>query len=217
MDDYSCAACPEGKYKTIDTDQVPDPHPCFSCLTTGEWSTEGATQCACARGYSGVAGGKEYGTCELCTSGKFKNETKDGACELCSQRAKCDIGFFSTDCVPAQDYSCLPCTNVLAEHTEYISAAPIGSSNCTVRLGCSTGSAATPASCARGPAAARRRAVQLALPDSAASPSTTDSCSFVSMGDDAGGWVDFERDFVAAEQADVVRPLTNDVRRRLLT
>merc|ERR1712216_204130 len=76
MDDYSCAACPEGKYKTIDTDQVPDPHPCFSCLTTGEWSTEGATQCACARGYSGVAGGKEYGTCELCTPGKLRTKQR---------------------------------------------------------------------------------------------------------------------------------------------
>lgn len=128
-DDYSCKACPEGKYKTQQTETIPDPHPCFSCLAKGEWSTEGAERCSCNAGYSGIAGGTTYGTCTVCPAGQFKSVVSDSKCQPCSL-STCDVGFYLSACVPEHDHMCTPCTNVLQQNMEYISAAPLGSMSC---------------------------------------------------------------------------------------
>jgi len=105
-DDYSCAMCPSGKYKTARSEAIPDPHPCFSCLAVGEWSEDGAAKCACNTGYGGIAGGSVYGTCAVCAAGKFKSTVGDGDCAPCSQPSLCGVGFFLDACVPARDYAC---------------------------------------------------------------------------------------------------------------
>ena len=125
-DDYSCALCPAGKYKAQQSDVIPDPHPCFSCLAEGEWSEEGASRCACNVGYAGVAGGFVYGTCTVCAAGKFKSLVGDRGCEPCSEPSACDVGFFLDDCVAARDYTCKASTLAAAEQIEC----------CSVRAAC---------------------------------------------------------------------------------
>jgi len=136
-EDYACVACPPGKYKFLATAEIPDPHPCFSCLGNGEWSAAGAAHCACNAGYGGVAGGQAYGTCTLCAPGKFKSVTGDGDCAPCAVGVTCGTGFFVAECTPARDRECRACTNALRPHAQYVSAAPPGSRNCSV--GCSPG------------------------------------------------------------------------------
>jgi len=136
MRDYSCSACPAGKYKTQNTDIIPDPHPCFSCLGKGEWSAEGAEHCSCNAGYSGIAGGKTYGTCKVCSAGQFKSDVSDNLCQMCSL-STCPVGYYLSDCVPAQDHTCTPCTNVPGANLEYVATALPGSHTCDV--GCKAG------------------------------------------------------------------------------
>ena len=47
-DNYACVACAPGKYKLIATEEIPDLHPCFHCLTTGEWSSAGTHSEKCS-------------------------------------------------------------------------------------------------------------------------------------------------------------------------
>ena len=47
-DDYACVACAPGKYKLVATEEIPDLHPCFNCLTTGEWAAAGTLAEKCS-------------------------------------------------------------------------------------------------------------------------------------------------------------------------
>ena len=132
-EDWACVQCPAGKYKAVASAQVPDPHPCFRCLGTGEWSPPGAAGCACNAGYGGIAGGQAYGTCSQCPAGKFNGDVADGECMPCSSpRPACAVGFYSADCIPARDHTCRACVNVPGSNAQYISAAPLHSRNCSI-------------------------------------------------------------------------------------